>query len=50
MYVMPEKKDKERNQQNYILLVSEIGKRPLGRPTRGWQNNIKIDLRQDGAI
>jgi hypothetical protein len=24
------------------------GKRPLGRPTRRWEDNIRIDLRQIG--
>jgi hypothetical protein len=24
------------------------GKRPLGRPRRGWEDNIKLDLRQIG--
>jgi hypothetical protein len=29
----------------YILLVGKPeGKRPLGRPRRGWIDNIKIDL------
>jgi hypothetical protein len=25
-----------------------VGKRPLGRPKRGWMDNIKIDLREIG--
>ena len=24
------------------------GNRPLGRPIRGWENNIKMDLKDDG--
>jgi hypothetical protein len=26
------------------------GKRTLGRPRRRWENNIKMDLRQDGMV
>jgi hypothetical protein len=26
------------------------GYRPLGRPRRRWEDNIKIDLRQDGVV
>jgi hypothetical protein len=37
----------------YRVLVGRFeGKRPLGRPRRRWENNIKIDLREidiDGA-
>jgi hypothetical protein len=29
-----------------ILVGKPEGKRPLGRPTRRWVNNIKIDLRE----
>jgi hypothetical protein len=25
------------------------GKRPLGRPTRRWEGNIKMDLREEGC-
>jgi hypothetical protein len=33
----------------YRILVGESeGKRPLGRPRRGWVNNIKMDLREIG--
>jgi hypothetical protein len=31
-----------------ILVVKPRGKRPLGRPRRRWENNIKIDLREKG--
>jgi hypothetical protein len=31
-----------------ILLGKPEGKRPLGRPTRRWVDNIKIDLREIG--
>jgi hypothetical protein len=31
----------------YRILVEKLeGKRPLGRPTRRWVNNIEIDLRE----
>jgi hypothetical protein len=31
----------------YKILVGEPeGKRPLGRPRRGWEDNIKINLRE----
>jgi hypothetical protein len=29
-----------------ILVGKPEGKRPLGRPRRGWADNIKIDLRE----
>jgi hypothetical protein len=29
-----------------ILVGKPEGKRPLGRPTRKWVDNIKIDLRE----
>ena len=29
------------------ILVGKLeGKRPLGRPRRGWENNIKMDLKE----
>jgi len=32
------------------VLVGETGlKRPLGRPRRGWGNNIRMDLWEDGV-
>jgi hypothetical protein len=31
-----------------ILVGKPEGKRPLGRPTRRWKNNIKMDLREMG--
>jgi hypothetical protein len=35
----------------YRLLVGKPeGKRPLGRPTRRWVDNIKMDLRYGGVI
>jgi hypothetical protein len=35
----------------YRILVGKLeGKRPLGRPRRGWEDNIKMDLREDGVV
>jgi hypothetical protein len=31
-----------------ILVGKPEGKRPLGRPRRGWVDNIKIDLKERG--
>ena len=31
-----------------ILLVKPIGKRPLGRPKRRWEDNIRMDLKEIG--
>jgi hypothetical protein len=31
-----------------ILVGNPEGKRPLGRPRRGWVDNIKMDLREIG--
>jgi hypothetical protein len=31
-----------------ILVGNPEGKRPLGRPRRGWTDNIKMDLREIG--
>jgi hypothetical protein len=31
-----------------ILVGNPKGKRPLGRPRRRWENNIKLDLREIG--
>jgi hypothetical protein len=32
-----------------ILVRKSEGKRPLGRPTRRWQDNIKVDLLEVGC-
>ena len=32
-----------------VLLEKPEGKRPLGRPRRRWENNIKMDLREVGC-
>jgi hypothetical protein len=31
-----------------VLVGRSEGKRPLGRPRRRWENNIKLDLREIG--
>jgi hypothetical protein len=31
---------------NRVLVGKPEGKRPLGRPRRGWEYGIKIDLRE----
>jgi hypothetical protein len=30
-----------------VLLVKPEGKRPLGRPTHTWEDNIKMDLQEE---
>ena len=32
-----------------VLVEKPQGKRPLGRPRRGWEDNIKIDLQEVGG-
>ena len=32
-----------------VLVGKPEGKRPLGRPTRRWEDNIKVDLREVGC-
>jgi len=36
----------ERRGVNRILVGKPEGKRPLGRPRRRWEDNIKIDLQE----
>jgi hypothetical protein len=31
-----------------VLVEGPEGKRPLGKPRRGWENNIKLDIREIG--
>jgi hypothetical protein len=38
----------EKRKGNRILEGKAEGKRPLGRPRRKWENNIKIYLREIG--
>ena len=33
-----------------ILVGKPEGKRPLGRPTRRWEDNIKLDLQEVGGV
>jgi hypothetical protein len=38
-----------KNWNAYRILVGKVeGKRPLGRPGRRWEDNIKMDLREIG--
>jgi hypothetical protein len=39
---------KERRGVYRVLVGRPEGKRPLGRPRRRWENNIKMDLREIG--
>jgi len=39
----------ERRGVNRVLAGKPEGKRPLGRPKRRWENNIKIDLQEVGC-
>ena len=32
-----------------VLVVKSEGKRPPGRPRRGWENNTKMDLQEVGC-
>jgi hypothetical protein len=32
--------------QYFVLVGKPAGKRPLGRPSRRWEDNIKIDLQE----
>jgi len=36
----------ERRTVYRVLVRKSEGKRPLGRPRRGWEDNIKIDLQE----
>ena len=38
----------ERRGVNRVLVEKTEGKRPLGRPRRRWEDNIKMDLREVG--
>ena len=33
-----------------VLLGKPDGKRPLGRPRRRWEDNIKMDIREEGGV
>ena len=34
----------------WVLVGKPEGKRPLGRPRRRWEDNIKMDLREVGGV
>jgi hypothetical protein len=38
----------ERRDVHRVLVGRPEGKRPLGRPTRRWEDNIKLDLSEIG--
>jgi len=33
-----------------IVIVKSEGKRPIGRPRRGWKNSIKADIKGRGCM
>jgi hypothetical protein len=33
-----------------VLVGKPMGKRPLGRPRRRWEDNIKMDLQEVGGV
>ena len=35
--------------EHRVLVGKPEGKRPLGRPRRRWEDNIKMDLQEDGG-
>jgi hypothetical protein len=39
---------RERRGVHRVLVGSPEGRRPLGRPRRRWEDNIKLDLREIG--
>jgi len=39
----------ERRDAHRVLVGKYDGKRPLGRPRRRWENNIKMDLQEVGC-
>jgi hypothetical protein len=40
----------EKRNSRRILVGKPKGKRPLGRPRRGWMQKIKMDLTWDGVV
>jgi hypothetical protein len=38
--------EREKRHAYRILVGKPEGKKPLGRPRRRWENNIKLDLRE----
>jgi hypothetical protein len=41
---------RERRGVYWVPVGKPEGKRPLGRPTRRWEDNIKADLREVGCL
>ena len=39
----------ERRGVHRVLVGKPEGKRPLGRPRRRWEDNIKVDLQEEGC-
>jgi hypothetical protein len=39
---------REKSNAYVVLVGKQEGKRPLGRPKRKWEDNIKVDLREMG--
>jgi hypothetical protein len=35
-----------RREENRVLMGKPEGKKPLGRPRHGWEDNIKMDLQE----
>jgi hypothetical protein len=40
----------ERRVVHRVLVGKPEGKRPLGRPRRRWEDNIKMDLQEVGGV
>jgi hypothetical protein len=40
--------EEEKRNAHRILVGKQEGKKPLGRPRRGWVDNIKMDTREIG--
>jgi len=36
----------QRRGEYWVLVWKPEGKRPLGKPTRRWENNIKMDIQE----
>jgi hypothetical protein len=39
----------EKRRVHRVLVEKPEGKRPLGRPTRRWEDNIKMDVKEVGV-
>jgi hypothetical protein len=40
---------RERRSVYCVLVGNSEGKRPFGKPRRGWEDNIKLDLQEVGC-